>query len=261
MFQEKSTDEKIQSTQSKSKPTVEAFFESFACEMLKLDKDTYTEVPKDEKSAYVEHRYEEIQSYHDTEIKSDVLRIFSIASRSEKNKKDLSASIFAFVSSTEAQYGRVASVLKSHFGSTFTKSYVCRLFKAGEVCSKFPVLENVVDIDKLYLLSRIDDKTLASNLEPMGGDAAIMDKPINLSSRKELREHLQDCFPDIFSSPERSANESTVATSLGTFKMSLEAHQHLFNKDSELSNLVEKCIEILSQCLPVESTNQEGEQV
>lgn len=254
-----------QTVSNQSRSSGDSQLESFACEMLKLDKANYADVPKAERTAYKEHRLMEIESYHSAEIKDEIKRIFSSASRSEKNRKDLCASIFSFISATESQYGRVASVLKVFFGSTFTKSYVCRLYKAGEVCSKFPILDNVIDIDKLYMLSRLDDETLEKSLEKSGSETAILDKPINLSSRKELREHLQDYFPDVFpqtsnrEQPRPEQSEVIPTASLETLKQSLEVHQQLFNEEDELNNLIERCLEVLSKRTTGETTTQEGE--
>ncbi len=90
-----------------------------------------------------------------SEVKSIYENHISLESLSHK----IAVSVYNLLKITGKPHADLKLKLESAFGKEYSKSYFSKLLQAGEVLSNNPEFSGIKDIEKLYIMSKVDPET------------------------------------------------------------------------------------------------------
>ena len=140
------------------KPDVE--FDRFAEQMLSLDRTTYNKIFDDpqERAKFSMLSTMEKLALFSPEFQTQLKELHDNFCAHKKTVHSLSSGVYRLGHLTGATYKEIAERLEAALQKQFSRSYISKLFRVGQMLSAAPALAVISDTEKLAELSRIEKR-------------------------------------------------------------------------------------------------------
>lgn len=131
-------------------------------------------------------------------IDACVKTIYTNLQASVKSTQTLALSVWEFATLTNASHDEVAEAMATGLQKTLSKSYISRLFAAGQVIATNQDAALIRDVQKLDILSKLTSKQLNSALKVEGGILFVCDQAECVLNRGRFDMVVRKAFPSQF---------------------------------------------------------------
>jgi hypothetical protein len=214
-------------------------FSQFIGSILQLDKVQYERIQADPQTQTLSP--EAKLDLYSSEFKSFAADLFNAHEGIQKAEGRFAVAVHGLVQAAGCTFQDCVGILETSLNKVYSRSYIARLFKAGEVLSSRPELSGVTDTDKLVKVSRVPEAMR---------DAALASINLESSTRKQVDEALAPFIP--------KTESETVAASVSkppNLKRALKTIENLAHDiggvDAEIAQAIERLKSLVSARIEV----------